>query len=69
MSSPLPDEPDVHLIVRMRGYQPHYAACLTAALVFIQDNGIRHCTDAVSVASGGADQLPRSLCEQPYVER
>ncbi|MGY1867577.1 MULTISPECIES: hypothetical protein [Nocardia] len=58
MSSALPDEPDVHLIVRMGGYQLHYAACSTAALLFIQDNGIRHCTDAVYVASGRTDQLP-----------
>ncbi|WP_280294588.1 hypothetical protein [Nocardia abscessus] len=69
MSSPLPYEPDVHLMVRMRGYQLHYAACLTAALVFLQDNGIRHGTDAVSVASGGTDQLPRLPCERLYVER
>ncbi len=69
MSSPLPDEADVHLIVRMRGYQLHYVACLTAALVFVQDEGIRHCTDAVSVASGGTDCLPRLPCERLYVER
>ncbi|MFI9632974.1 hypothetical protein ACIHAX_09795 [Nocardia sp. NPDC051929] len=67
--SPLPDEPDVHLIVRMRGYHLHYAACLTAALVFVQDEGIHRRTDAVSVASGRTDRLPRLRCERLYVER
>jgi transposase len=28
-------EPDVHLIVRMRGHQMHHAACVTAALVLV----------------------------------
>ncbi|MGK8520373.1 hypothetical protein ACRS6B_01850 [Nocardia asteroides] len=69
MTSPLPHEPDVHLIVRIRGHHLHYAACLTAALVFIQDENLRHCTDAVCVASSATDQLPRLPCERLYVER
>ncbi|MEU1958747.1 hypothetical protein [Nocardia sp. NPDC019255] len=69
MASPLPDEPDVHLIVRLRGYQLHYAACLTAALIFVQDEDIRRCTDAVRVAKGATDRLPRLPCERLYVER
>ncbi|MET9288879.1 hypothetical protein [Nocardia beijingensis] len=69
LTSPLPDEPDVHLIVRMRGHTLHYAACLTAALMFLQDESVRRCTDAVAVASGATDRLPRMPCERLYVER
>jgi hypothetical protein len=39
MTSPLPNEPDVHLVVRMRGYHLHYVACRTAALISDQDEG------------------------------
>lgn len=69
MTSPLPDEPDVHLIVRIRGHHLHYAACVTAALVFVQDANVRRCADAVIVASGATDRLPRLPCERLYVER
>ncbi|MGV9539947.1 hypothetical protein [Nocardia beijingensis] len=69
MSSPLPGEPDVHLIVRIRGHTRHYAACVTAALVFVQDANVRRCADAVVVASGETDRLPRLPCERLYVER
>ncbi|WP_067796379.1 hypothetical protein [Nocardia beijingensis] len=69
MASPLPDEPDVHLIVRLRGYQLHYAACLTAALIFVQDEGVRHHTDGVHVGGGVPDRLPRLPGERLYVER
>ncbi|MBF6202613.1 hypothetical protein IU483_00590 [Streptomyces gardneri] len=68
-TSPLPDEPDVHLIVRMRGHHLHYAACLTAALVFVQDENVHRCPDAVSIASGATDRLPRLPCERLYVDR
>ncbi|MBF6466930.1 hypothetical protein IU427_17335 [Nocardia beijingensis] len=69
LNSPLPDEPDVHLMVRMRGHTQHYAACLTAVLVFLQEESIRRRTDAVAVASGATDQLPRLPCARLYVER
>lgn len=69
MTSPLPDEPDVHLIVRIRGHHLHYAACVTAALVFVQDVNVRRCADAVVVASGATERLPRLPCERLYVER
>lgn len=69
MTSPLPHEPDVHLIVRIRGRNLHYAACLTAALVFVQDESIHRCTDGVAVAGGATDQLPRLPCEWLYIER
>ncbi len=69
MTSPLPNEPDVHLIVRLRGYHLHYAACFTAALIFVQDEGVRHRTDGVSVAGDAPDRLPRLPGERLYVER
>ncbi|MEU2093020.1 hypothetical protein [Nocardia beijingensis] len=69
MSSPLPDEPDVHLIVRIRDHHLHFAACATAALVFVRDVNVRRCADAVVVAIGATDRLPRLPCERLYVER
>ncbi len=69
MTSPLPNEPDVHLVVRMRGYHLHYAACRTAALIFVQDEGVRHRTDGVSVAGDAPDHLPRLPGERLYAER
>ncbi|WP_280473843.1 hypothetical protein [Nocardia asiatica] len=69
MTSPLPNEPDVHLIVRLREYHLHYAACLTAALIFVQDEQFRHCTDGVSVAGDAPDHLPRLPGKRLYVQR
>ncbi len=69
MTSPLPTEPYVHLIVRMRGYHLHYAACLTAALIFVQDEGVRHRTDGVSVAGDAPDHLQRLPGKRLYAER
>ncbi len=69
MTSPLPDEPDVHLVVRLSGLHLHYTACLTAALIFVQDEAIRHHTDGVSVADGAPVRLPRLPNERLYLER
>ncbi|WP_329405461.1 hypothetical protein OG563_26735 [Nocardia vinacea] len=35
--SPMPGERDVHLVINLDGITLNYTACLTAALVFIQD--------------------------------
>jgi hypothetical protein len=69
MASPMPNEPDVHLVVRLRGLHLHYAACLTAALIFVQDEGVRHHTDGITVAGVAPDRLPRLPGERLYVER
>ncbi|MGY1982411.1 hypothetical protein ACW9HR_06995 [Nocardia gipuzkoensis] len=65
----MPNEPDVHLVVRLRGLHLHYAACLTAALIFVQDEGVRHHTDGITVAGVAPDRLPRLPGERLYVER
>ncbi|MBF6223873.1 hypothetical protein IU470_28825 [Nocardia abscessus] len=38
MTSPLPDDPDVHLSVFLHGARFDFAACLTAALVFVHEH-------------------------------
>jgi hypothetical protein len=65
----MPTEPDVHLVVRLRGLHLHFAACLTAALIFVQDEGERRHTDGVYVAKGATDWLPRLPGERLYLER
>jgi hypothetical protein len=65
----MPTEPDVHLVVRLRGLHLHFAACLTAASIFVQDEGVRHHTDGVSVAKGVPEKLPRLPGERLYLER
>ena len=59
--SPLPDEPDIHLSVSVRGTRFNYVACRTAAMTFIQDHQQRHHTDAVEILTdktGGIRRLP-----------
>jgi hypothetical protein len=67
-TSPRPDEPDVHLSVFLHGARFDFAACLTAALVFIQDHQARHYTDAVNVLPGNTNDLPRLPNERLYLE-
>ncbi len=54
--SPAPDEPDVHLSIRLGGIPLDYVACMTAALIFVQEHAERRYVDAVSVDT---DCLPR----------
>ncbi|MET9215668.1 MULTISPECIES: hypothetical protein [unclassified Nocardia] len=65
--SPLPEEPDIRLMVQFATIRMEFAACLTAALVFVQDMaaGCRPCT--VSVASGHCAGLPRLPNERLYL--
>lgn len=65
--SPLPSDPDVHLSVFLHGVRLDYAACLTAALVFIQEHQSRHYTDAVAVRLGHTKGLQRLPNERLYL--
>ncbi|MGK8489346.1 hypothetical protein [Nocardia asiatica] len=65
----MPNEPDMHLVVRLRDFHLHFAACLTAALIFVQDEGVWHRPDGVSVGHGVPDKLPRLPGERLYLER
>lgn len=67
--SPLPDEPDVHLSVFLHGLRLDFVACLTAALIFVQEHQQRHYVDAVSVTMVGAERIPRLPNERLYLER
>ncbi|UGT64421.1 hypothetical protein [Nocardia asteroides] len=66
--SPLPQEPDVRLSVVMQGIQFDFAACLTAALLFVQEHQQRHYVEAVSVTSADTEALPRLPNERLYLE-
>ncbi len=64
--SPCPDEPDIRLIIQFASVRMEFAACLTAALVFVQDVAAqRPCT--VAVHSGHCDGLSRLPNERLYL--
>ncbi|MCP2293580.1 hypothetical protein ACFYT3_35210 [Nocardia amikacinitolerans] len=67
-ASPLPDEPDVHLSVYLHGARFDFAACLAAALLFIQDFRAHHYPDAVQVIPGETAELTRLPNERLYLE-
>ncbi|MET8876309.1 hypothetical protein [Nocardia sp. NPDC004604] len=66
--SPRPDEQDVHLSVFLHGIRFDFAACLTAALLFIQEHQAQHYADAVTVDLGDASAFPRLPNERLYLE-
>lgn len=68
MISPHPDEPDVHLSVFLHGLWLDFTACLTAALLFVQDFRAHHHPDAVHVIPGDSTGLPRLPNERLYLE-
>lgn len=47
--SPMPDEADVRLSVFVHGVRMDFAACMTAALCFMEEHRSRHYVDAVNV--------------------
>jgi hypothetical protein len=67
-ASPRPEEPDVHLSIFLHGARFDFAACLTAALRFIQDHQARHHADAVDVLPGDTTELPRLPCERLFLD-
>ncbi|MET8878285.1 hypothetical protein [Nocardia sp. NPDC004604] len=67
-TSPRPSEPDVHLSVFLHGARFDYVACLTAALLFVQEHQAQHYADAVTVDLADTTTLPRLPCERLYLE-
>ncbi|MFQ6327771.1 hypothetical protein ACLMAL_16740 [Nocardia sp. CWNU-33] len=67
-SSPRPGEEDVHLSVQLHDVRMDFAACVTAALVFVQDWRTHHYPDAVTVVPGDTEGLPRLPNERLYLE-
>ncbi|WP_433577536.1 hypothetical protein [Nocardia brasiliensis] len=64
--SPHPDEPDVHLRVTLGGCQLDFAACLTCALFFVQEQRQLHYLDDVDVIPGNTTGLRRLPNERLY---
>jgi len=67
-ASPLPDESDVHLSVFLHGVRMDFAACVTAALTFVQEHEARHYIDSVDVLPGSTIGLRRLPNERLYLE-
>ncbi|MEV6340277.1 hypothetical protein AB0M12_36815 [Nocardia vinacea] len=65
--SPLPDDPDVHLSVFLHGARFDFVACLTAALIFVQEHQAQHYADAVAVDLGDTSGYQRLPCERLYL--
>ncbi|MEU6189058.1 hypothetical protein [Nocardia sp. NPDC047038] len=69
MTSPRPDEPDVHLSMSLRGIRFDFRACVTAALLFIQDNQQRRYIEDVRIIPGDAGAALRRMAnERLYLE-
>ncbi len=64
--SPCPDEPDIHLTIQFASVRMDFAACLTAAMVFVQDMASRR-PCAVAVDSGHCVGLPRLPNERLFL--
>ncbi|WP_330251015.1 hypothetical protein OG874_33180 [Nocardia sp. NBC_00565] len=66
-ASPRPDESDVHLSVYLHGARFDFAACVTAALIFILEHQARHYLGAVQIIPGDPTGLPRLPGERLYL--
>ncbi|MBF6192889.1 hypothetical protein [Nocardia implantans] len=68
MTTPRPEEPDVHLRVLLGGLSLDFAACHTAAVRFIKEwRSVRAAADLI-VVPGGTAGLPRLPCERLYLQ-
>lgn len=65
--SPLPDEPDIRLCVELAGMRVYFAACLTAALVFVCEVSARR-PGSVAVYGGHCAGLPRLPNERLFLQ-
>lgn len=65
--SPRPDEPDIHLTVQFPAVRMDFAACLTAALVFVCDVAA-HRPGSVAVDTGHCGGFPRLPNERLYLQ-
>ncbi|TCJ96487.1 hypothetical protein [Nocardia alba] len=65
--SPCPDEPDIHLAIQFPSVRMEFAACLTAALVFVCDVAARR-PGTVAVYPSHCTGLPRLPNERLYLQ-
>ncbi|MEU2105088.1 hypothetical protein [Nocardia sp. NPDC019255] len=64
--SPHPEQPDVRLAVVIDGHRLEFAACLTSALWFLQEQHRRRFVDSVEVIPGDTTGLRRLPNERLY---
>lgn len=67
--SPRPDEPDVHLSIHLHGLRLDYAACRTAATLFLREWQVYHHQDAATIIPGRPAGLPRLPNERLYLHQ
>ncbi|PWV73758.1 hypothetical protein DFR69_107389 [Nocardia neocaledoniensis] len=65
--SPRPYEPDIHLTIEFPTLRMEFAACLTAAMVFVCEAGTRRLC-LVAVDTRPCDGLPRLPAERLYLQ-
>jgi hypothetical protein len=65
-ASPHPEQPDVHLAVVIDGHRLDYAACLTSAIWFLQEQHRGQFVDSVEVIPGDTTGLRRLPNERLY---
>ncbi|WP_181722476.1 hypothetical protein [Nocardia gipuzkoensis] len=66
--SPRPDEADVHLSVQFHDVRLDFAACASAAALFVQEWRARHYEDAVTVLPDDPTGLPRLPNERLFLD-
>ncbi|WP_327101355.1 hypothetical protein OIE68_22810 [Nocardia vinacea] len=57
----------MHLSVFLHGARFDFAACLTAALIFVREHPTQHYVDAVTVDLCDTGSYPRLPSERPYL--
>lgn len=68
MTSPRPDEPDVHLSMSLRGIRFDFRACLTAALLFVQDSQHRRYIEDLRIIDDECSTMRRMANERLFLE-
>ncbi|MGW4093033.1 hypothetical protein [Nocardia sp. NPDC004750] len=66
--SPRPHERDVHLSIQFHDVRLNFAACASAAALFVQEWRARHYEDAVTVLPGDPAGLPRLPNERLFLD-
>ncbi|MEU7768966.1 hypothetical protein AB0B25_28245 [Nocardia sp. NPDC049190] len=66
-TSPHPEEADVHLTVQISNARFDFTACVTAALLFVQDCHYRRYPRHVAVISDDTRDYPRLPNERLYL--
>lgn len=66
--SPRPEENDVHVSVQFHDVRLDFAACATAAALFVKEWRSRHYEDAVTVLPDDPTGLPRLPNERLFLD-